>query len=151
LFWWNLRFSHLWPWGLLFSMMWYYAVCQKYTNVSGEHDISIFRPPLVLPNTVPCNRKIPCNLLAQTRKMNDTAAIDASVAWNLPGSCIIIYTAYLQWNMSKITPDFHTPAITFYQTFSCMLQCAQAMLIVCTPLIIMRAWQCSWAFNYKRS
>jgi len=45
--------------------------------------------------------------------MNDTAAIDAGIAWNLPGSSVIIYTAYLQWNMSKITPDFHTPALTF--------------------------------------
>jgi hypothetical protein len=46
--------------------------------------------------------------------MNDTAAIDASIAENLPGSSAIIYTAYLQLNMSKITPDFHTPALTFY-------------------------------------
>jgi len=61
LFWWGLRFSHSWPWGLLFSIMWYYAIWQIYTNISGEHDFSIFRPPLVLPSTVSGDRKIPSN------------------------------------------------------------------------------------------
>ena len=167
LFWQNLGFSHSWPWGLLFSMVWYYAIWQIYTNISGEHDSSIFRPPLVLPSTVRGNRKILSNpstvsknknysvyhiifivkihlynnkndvlnriilipwsnntsgwtvlnihcLLARTRNMNDTAAIDVGIAWNLPGFSVKMYTAYLQWNMSKITPDFHTLALTFY-------------------------------------
>lgn len=74
-------------------------------------------------------------LLAQTWNINDTAVIDAGIAWNLPGSSVIIYTAYLQWNMSKVTPDFHTPAFTFYCTYTVqtyVLQHERAILIVCT-------------------